>query len=382
MLELVLSPDQQELRRRVRQFAEDKLRPLADDVDEMDSVPWNVIRLLADEGLFALAIPRRWGGRDETVSAVKLCLVREELTRVSAQADLLFALQALGSQPIVLGATTEVQQSVLPQIMRGTWLAAFALTEPEAGSDVASLQTVAVRDGDSYVLDGDKRFTSGADGAQVYSVFASTNPDRGVKGISAFYVPKGTPGLEFGPPLQLLAPHCVGQPRFRGCRIPVTHRLGAEGEGFRLAMQTLDLLRPSVGAAAVGLACAAYEDAVMYARTRRQFGEPLTARQVIRFKLADMATSIDAARLLVYQAALRKDGGTRRVTREAAMAKLFATEAAWRVVDEAVQIHGGNGVNKAYRVERYYRQARAMRIYEGTSEIQRMIIANEILKES
>ncbi|MBI4504763.1 MAG: acyl-CoA dehydrogenase, partial [Chloroflexi bacterium] len=182
--------------------------------------------------------------------------------------------------------------------------------------------------------------------------------------------------------LVLLAAHCIGQPRFRGCRVPATQRLGAEGEGFRIAMQTLDLFRPSVGAAAVGLGQAAYEEALRYARRRKQFGAALVQQQAIRFKLADMAVALDAARLLVYRAAVLKDRGAARVTKEAAMAKLFATEAAWRVVDEAVQIHGGSGVSKEYAVERYYRQVRSMRIYEGTSEIQRLIIANELLRET
>ncbi|MBI2322618.1 MAG: acyl-CoA dehydrogenase family protein [Chloroflexi bacterium] len=382
MLDLVLTPEQQALRQRVRQLAETHLRPLAPTIDESAEIPWAVVRLLADEGLFALVVPRACGGTDEVVSAVKLCLVREELARVSAQADVLFTLQGLGSQPIVLGGSADLQRAVLPPVVRGEALAAFALTEPEAGSDVAALRTTARRDGDDYVLDGDKRFVSNAGAAHVYSVFASTDPSRGAKGISAFYVAAGTPGLDFGPPLVLLAAHCIGQPRFRGCRVPATQRLGAEGEGFRIAMQTLDLFRPSVGAAAVGLGQAAYEEALRYARRRKQFGAALVQQQAIRFKLADMAVALDAARLLVYRAAVLKDRGAARVTKEAAMAKLFATEAAWRVVDEAVQIHGGSGVSKEYAVERYYRQVRSMRIYEGTSEIQRLIIANELLRET
>jgi alkylation response protein AidB-like acyl-CoA dehydrogenase len=382
VLDLVLTAEQQALQARVRQLAETELRPLAPAIDESAAIPWDVVRTLAAAGLFALVVPRAHGGADETVSAVKLCLVREELTRASAQADVLFALQGLGSYPIVLGGSPDVQKTVLPKIVSGEWLAAFALTEPEAGSDVAALRTTARRDGDSYVLDGEKRFISNAGAAEVYSVFAATDPARGARGISAFYVGRGTAGFDFGPPIALLAPHCIGQPRFRGCRIPAAHRLGAEGEGFKIAMQTLDLFRPSVGAAAVGLAQAAYEEALRYAQQRRQFGGPLVEQQAVRFKLADMAVAIDAARLLVYRAAVKKDRGAARITKEAAMAKLFATEAAWRVVDEAVQIHGGNGVSKGFPVERYYRQVRAMRIYEGTSEIQRLVIANEIIKDA
>jgi alkylation response protein AidB-like acyl-CoA dehydrogenase len=266
-------------------------------------------------------------------------------------------------------------------LARGETVPAFALTEPDAGSDAAALSTRAELRDDHWVLTGTKRFISNAPAAGLYVVFARTGPESGVKNLSAFVVPKDTPGLT-GTPMHTLAPHVIGELRFEGCRVPADHRLGAAGDGWRIAMGTLDVFRASVGAQAVGLGQAALDLALAHARRRIQFGQPIVQFQAIQAKLADMATELRAARLLVYSAARLKDAGADRVTLESAMAKLFATEVAHRVVDQAVQIHGGAGVLRGSPIERLYREARAPRIYEGTSEIQRLIIARQLLREA
>jgi alkylation response protein AidB-like acyl-CoA dehydrogenase len=309
-----------------------------------------------------------------------LCLIREELARTCLQAEELFAIQGLGSFPILLAGTEAQKAAYLPPLARGDQVPAFALTEPDAGSDAAALSTRAERDGDGWRLTGVKRFISNAPVADLYVVFAKTAPERGTKGISAFLVPGGTPGLS-GTPMRTLAPHVIGELAFDGCRLPAGSLLGGEGEGWRVAMGTLDVFRASVGAQAVGLARAALDLALAHARGRVQFGQPLAQFQLVQAKLADMATELRAARLLVYSAARLKDAGTARVTMESSMAKLYATEMAARVIDQAVQIHGGLGVLRGSPIERLYREARAPRIYEGTSEIQRLIIARQLLRD-
>ncbi|MEE8060999.1 MAG: acyl-CoA dehydrogenase family protein [Gemmatimonadales bacterium] len=307
------------------------------------------------------------------------CLVREGLGWGSSLADAVFALQALGTVPILL-AGSEVHQAWADAALDGTQIAAFAMTESEAGSDVAAMTTKAVRDGDDYLLTGTKTLISNAGIADFYTVFASTDPERGSKGISCFIVPADTPGFEFVRPLVMSAPHPLGDIAFRECRIPAANLIGAEGEGFKLGLRTLDLLRGTVGAAACGMAARALDESLSYATARRQFGQPLAEFQLIQEKLARMATDLTAARLLVYRSAWEKDGGAERVTLEAAMAKAFATEAAQRIVDDAVQIHGGRGVLRDSVVDRLYRSCRALRIYEGTTEVQHLVIAGQLLK--
>jgi acyl-CoA dehydrogenase len=275
----------------------------------------------------------------------------------------------------------ELQARWLPEVGAGRAIAGFAMTEREAGSDVGAIATTAWRDGDDYVLDGEKCFISNAGLADFYCVFASTDRSRGAKGLSCFVVPADTRGLTYVRPYFLSEPHPLGEIAFDSCRIPAAHRLGAEGEGFKLGMRTLDRLRPTVAAAACGMAARALSEAVGHARSRRQFSAPLADQQIIRAKLARMATDLDAARLLTYRAAWQLDRGDERATAEAAMAKLFATEAAQQIVDEAVQIHGGRGVLADAVVDRLYRSVRALRIYEGTSEIQHLVIAREMLRE-
>lgn len=380
-MDLTLTAEEQALKAFVARAATEVFRPLADAWGERDEMNWELARAMGKEGVFPLLAPTAYGGAlDGPFRSMTLCLVREELARTCPPAEELFAIQGLGSYPILLGGTEAQKAAWLPPLARGEQVPAFALTEPEAGSDAAALQTRAERDGDGWVLTGTKRFISNAPVADLYVVFAKTAPDRGAKGISAFLVPKGAAGLS-GTPMHTMAPHVIGELRFDRCRIPSANLLGAEHEGWGVAMGTLDVFRASVGAQAVGLAQAALDLALAHARARVQFGQPLAQFQAIQAKLADMATEIRAARLLVYSAARLRDAGAPRVTLESSMAKLYATEMAQRVVDQAVQIHGGAGVLRGSPIERLYREVRAARIYEGTSEIQRLIIARQLLRE-
>jgi acyl-CoA dehydrogenase len=378
---LAPSPQELALRTLIARAGREVFQPLAEAWGERNELNRDLARALGTEGVFPLLIPvAHGGGLEGAFRSMTLCLVREELARTCPAAEELFAIQGLGSYPILLAGTEAQKARHLPGVARGTEVPAFALTEPEAGSDVAAIQTRARRDGDGFVLDGAKRFISNAPDADLYVVFAKTAPDRGAKGISAFLVPRETPGLS-GAPMETLAPHVIGELRFERCRLPAGSLLGGEHAGWRLAMETLDVFRASVGAQAVGLAQAAFDLALAHARARTQFGQAIAQFQLIQAKLADMATQIRAARLLVYSAARLKDAGAERVTLESSMAKLFATEMAHRVVDEAVQIHGGAGLLRGTPIERLYREARAPRIYEGTSEIQRLIIARQLLRE-
>ncbi|MCZ6917051.1 MAG: acyl-CoA dehydrogenase family protein [Gemmatimonadetes bacterium] len=309
------------------------------------------------------------------------CVMREMLGYAAPLADAVFALQALGSVPIALAGSDALKERWLAPAMKGELMAAFAMTERGAGSDVGAMTTTARRDGDEYVLDGGKTLISNAGIADFYTVFASTDRSRKTKGISCFVVGAETPGLEFAKPQIMSAPHPIGEITFTECRVPTSALLGAEGEGFKLGMTTLDRLRPTVGAAACGLAARALHEALDHATQREQFGTRLADFQLIQHKLARMATDLTAARLLVYRAAWQKDQGAERITMEAAMAKAFATEAAQRIVDDAVQILGGRGVLADSTVDRLYRSVRALRIYEGTTEIQHLIIAGQLIKQ-
>lgn len=310
-----------------------------------------------------------------------LCLLRENLAYHDAVADFAFAMQGLGSGPISLFGTAEQRARYLPHVADGKKIAAFAISEREAGSDVAALQTQAERDGSDYVLDGEKTWISNGGIADFYVVFARTSPN-GAKGLSAFVVDAGTPGFEVTERIETISPHPLGTLRFRGCRIPASQRIGDEGAGFKIAMSTLDVFRSTVGAAALGFARRAFDETCGHVKSRQLFGAPLAAQQLTQAKIADMALAIDAAALLVYRAAWTKDRGAPRVTREAAMAKLFATEHAFRVIDDAVQLFGGRGVRKGEIVERLYRDIRALRIYEGASEIQQIVIARSVLEST
>src|SRR6266508_2016180 len=373
-------PDHLEVRQRVHAWTEANLVSNSADEKDVESAARSLVKQLGNAGFTRCAVPKPYGGTRECVQARDLCIVREELARGTALADTMFAMQALGSYPIAIFGTEEQKKHYLPPIATGTNIAAFALTEREAGSDVSALQTRAVRRGKDYSLTGVKRFISNAGIANSYVVFASTDPEKKSKGISTFVLDGDTPGLLIKERTELLSPHPMGVVEFENCVVPEDSLLGAEGQGLAIAFATLDLLRCTVGASAVGFAQRALEEAIRYSQARRQFGRPISEFQGIEFKLAEMATELEAAKLLVYQAAWAHDSGGVEVKQKTSMAKYYATEAAQRIVDQALQMHGGNGLIAGSIMERLYRDVRALRIYEGTSEIQKLIIARALLK--
>lgn len=331
---------------------------------------------VAGLGYYGYLVPAAHGGKLPTLDVRSLCVLREELAYRNAAADSVFAVQGLGSHPVLLGGSEAQKAALLPKVADGSALFAFALTEPEAGSDVAAVKTTATRRGEEYVLNGQKRFISNAGIATHYTVFARTG--EGTKGLTAFIVTPKTPGFSMKK-MELMGEHPIGELFFENCAVPASARVGEEGAGMKLALGTLDVFRSTVGAAAVGMARRALDEAVAYAKSRRQFGAPLSELPSVQTMLAEMAVELEASRLLVHKAAATKDGGQERVTYEAAVAKLFATEAAQRIVDKALQIHGGNGVVRGAVVERLYRDIRALRIYEGASEVQKLVIARHLL---
>jgi acyl-CoA dehydrogenase len=344
-------------------------QPAADEADADEGCRrW--VRALAGAG---------WLQQCLELDVRRLCLARETLAYHDALADFAFAMQGLGSGAVSLFGTPEQKREFLPGVAKGETIAAFALSEREAGSDVASIATRAQRDGDKYILDGEKTWISNAGIADLYVVFART-AEAGAKGLSAFIVPARTAGVSVTERIETISPHPLGTLRFEACRIPAAYRLGNEGEGFKIAMATLDVFRSTVGAAALGFARRAFDETAAHVRERKLFGAPLAALQLTQAKIAEMATDIDASALLVYRAAYAKDAGAARVTREAAMAKWYATETASRVADGAVQLFGGRGVRRGEIVERLYRDVRALRIYEGASEIQQIVIARSVLE--
>ncbi|MDA1129716.1 MAG: acyl-CoA dehydrogenase family protein [Chloroflexi bacterium] len=378
-MDFAFTPEQTELQQRVRRLAEEQIAPIAEEADESPTVHAGLMAILAEAGLFKYCVPEEYGGVG--VRVMDLCIIREELARVSCQADTNFIMQGLGSYPITLGGTHEQKAKYLPPIARGESIAAFALTEPHAGSDVLSMKTEARLDGGDWVLNGEKKFISQAGDANTYTVFAKTEPDGGSRGISVFIVEAGTPGFDDSKRMDLMAAHPIGEPRWDDCHIPQANLIGERGRGLRLAMGTLDTFRTTVAAAAIGMGQAAYEASLNYAKNREMFSQHLSDFQATQFKLADMAVSLDAARLLAQRAAWLKDSGHESVIKEASFAKLFGTEAASRIINEAVQIHGGAGLERGNRVERLYREVRALTIYEGTSEIQRQTIARQLLRD-
>lgn len=377
----LLTEEQRMLRESVIRLCKGKLGELEERTGETNVVSREILKFLADQGLLGLTVPGKYGSGPETMSLVSFCLVREELARTCPNAELIFTMQGLGAGPIVVAGNEDQREAYLPRVASGEIVISFALTEPGGGSDVASILTRAERKGDEYILSGSKTFISMAPDADVYSVFAKTDPDKGAKGVTGFIVEKDLEGFVPGERLDLLAAHPIGSLYFEDCRVPAANRIGEEDGGFKIAMQTLDFFRTTVGAGAVGLAQAALDEALKYAKQREAFGQPISRFQLIQGKLADMATKVSAARLLVFRSAYLKDKGRERVTTESAMAKLYATEIAQEVIDQAVQIHGGYGVCKGYLVEKLYREVRAMRIYEGTSEIQHLVIANQLLRD-
>lgn len=342
---------------------------------ELDRACGEILERLAHGGWLTNAVPAE--GRPLDVRT--LCLTRDTLARHSGLADFVFAMQGLGSGPISLFGTAAQQAAYLPAVARGEKVAAFALSEPDAGSDAAALATTAREDGDAYILDGVKTFISNGGIADFYVVFARTGGAPGAKGLSAFIVDADSPGFSVAERIPLIAPHPLATLRFQACRVPKARLIGGPGEGFRIAMATLDVFRSTVGAAALGFARRAFDEALARTSRRQLFGAPMADLQLVQGHLADMALKIDAAALLVYRAALTKDSGAARVTREAAMAKLYATEAAQEVIDAAVQLFGGQGVVTGSPVEQLYREIRALRIYEGASDVQKIVIARQAL---
>jgi len=362
---------------RIEEWAARELPDGADGGD-LDARTRALVRALGEAGWLRACVPSAYGGARESVDVRSVCLIREALARRDGLADSAFAMQGLGSAPITLFGSPALRERYLPDVAAGRRVAAFALSEPEAGSDVAAMRTAARRDGAQWVIDGTKTWISNAGIADQYVVFARTG-GPGAKGLSAFVVDAGTPGLEVSERITTIAPHPLGTLRFDGCRVGAERLLGAEGGGFGVAMATLDLFRPTVGAAALGFARRALDEAVARVGERVAFGETLDRFQLVQERIAEMALDVDASALLVYRAAWAKDSGAARITREAAMAKLYATEAAQRVADAAVQLFGGLGVVSGVPVERLYREVRALRIYEGTSEIQQLVIAAQVL---
>src|SRR5262244_2928499 len=367
------------LAERMAEFGEREIEVCAgDDEDDADEALRSYVLLLAENDLLKYAV----ASPGQAFDLRAFCIIRETLSYCSALADLAFVMQGLGTYAISLAATEHVRDFWLARAANGKAIAAFALTEPDAGSDVAALKTTARAEDDAYIIDGRKRFISNAGVADFYTVFARTGTrDDGRPEISAFIVSARMQGLRVAERTEMIAPHPIGELEFKDCRVPAEDMIGKEGDGLKLALQTLDVFRASVGAAACGMARRALDESVLYAKSRQQFGRALSEHQLIQGKLADMVTEFEAARLLVYRAAHLKDNGAERSTREASEAKLFATEAAGRILDQAVQIHGGSGLVRGSAVERLYRDVRALRIYEGTSEIQKLVIANQLLKE-
>jgi acyl-CoA dehydrogenase len=310
-----------------------------------------------------------------------LCIIRETLARHDGLADFAFAMQGLGTGAISLFGTDVQRKHWLPPTRAGQLISAFALTEPQSGSDVAQLSMSARLEGDDYILDGEKTWISNGGIAGLYTVFARTGEAPGAKGLSAFLVPADAPGLEIAERLETVAPHPLARLRFNGVRVPIGQRLGSPGDGFRIAMSVLDVFRATVAAAALGFARRALDESIVRVGQRKVFGAPLSDLQMVQGHVADMALDVDAAALLVYRAAWTKDQGAARVSREAAMAKLFATEQAQKVIDMAVQLHGGEGVRRGSVVERLYREIRALRIYEGASDVQKVVIARHVLAD-
>jgi acyl-CoA dehydrogenase len=348
-----------------------------DDVEEACRAR---VTALGEAGLLRAVVPLSQGGLHPVLDVRTLCIAREILAFRDGLADFAFAMQGLGTGSISLFGSEELKRRYLPPVRDGKAIAAFALSEPEAGSDVAALATTAKPDGAYFRLDGEKTWISNGGIADHYIVFARTGEAPGAKGLSAFVVDGLAQGLTVAERIEVIAPHPLARLKFDGVRVPATHRLGKAGEGFKVAMATLDIFRATVGAAALGFARRALHETIEHAATRKLFGAPLADLQMTQATIADSATEVDAAALLVYRAAWTKDKGAQRVTRESAMAKMFATEAAQRVIDRAVQLHGGAGVTKGVKVEELYREIRALRIYEGATEVQKIVIAREALK--
>jgi butyryl-CoA dehydrogenase len=377
-----LTEEQEMLKELCVQIADEKILPLRAELDETGEFPWSVVKVLASSDVYGIYIPEEYGGLGGGI--FEMVIATEELSRVCGGIALAFAASALGAMPILLFGSDEQKAKYLPPIASGEKLAAFALTEANAGSDAGAVETRAEADGDEYVLNGTKQWITGGGEAEIYTVIARTKKGTGIRGISAFIVEKDTPGFTFGKKENKMGIRASATRElvFQDCRIPKENLIGREGTGFVTAMRTFDKSRPGVAAQAVGIAQGALDEAVKYAREREQFGQPIASFQGLQFMLADMATEIEAARALVYQAARAIDAGEKDVAKISAMAKVFASDVAMRVTTDAVQVLGGYGYMREYPVEKMMRDAKITQIYEGTNQVQRAIIASSVIKES
>ncbi|OGV65780.1 MAG: acyl-CoA dehydrogenase [Lentisphaerae bacterium RIFOXYC12_FULL_60_16] len=373
---------QLEIKEICHKIGEEKMKPVREHYDESGEFPWDIVKVFAEADLFRIAISEEYGGMSGGVMDTVIAV--EELSRVDGGIALALAATGLGTYPILLYGSDEQKKKFLPRIASGKSLAAFGLTEAEAGSDAGGIRTTAVLDGNEYILNGTKQWITNGSAAEIYSVIAMTNRAKGARGASAFIVEKGTPGFTFGKKENKMGIRAsvTSELVFQDCRIPKENLIAKEGMGFIVAMKTLDFSRPGVAAQALGIAAGALEESVRYSRQRRQFGKSISGFQGVQFMLADMATQVEAARLLVYQAARHIDTGSKDIAKISAMSKLFAADTAMRVTTDAVQIFGGYGYMKEYPVEKMMRDAKITQIYEGTNQIQREVIALCLIKEA
>ncbi len=376
-----VSEDERALIEAIAEIARERVAPRAAEIDHTGEFPWDMKELLAQQDILAMPFPSEYGGIGASELAVVMAI--EELSRHCATTGLLLAVQQLGSLPIILAGNEQQKRKYLPRLASGEWLAAFGLTEAGSGSDAAAMRTTAVRKGNKYILNGSKRFITNGGLAQVTSVFALTEPEKGTRGISAFIVEKDFPGFSVGriEDKMGIKGSQTAELIFTDCEVPVENLLGREGEGFKIAMMTLDRTRPGIGAQALGIAQGALDLAISYAKQRIQFGRPIAENQGIQFMLADMATKVEASRLLVYNVAEMIDRGEQHFSMYSSMAKMFASDKAMEVTNDAIQILGGYGYMKEYPAERMMRDAKITQIYEGTNQIQRLVIARELLRD-
>ena len=380
-MEYFLTEEQKEIKELARQIAEEKIKPLREKYDEEAIFPWDIVKVMAQTDLFRVLLPEEYDGLGGKV--MDLVIMMEELSRVDSGTALALGGTGLGVYPILLNGNEEQKKKYLPQAAAGEKLAAFALTESDAGSDAGAIKTTAKKDGDYYILNGTKQWITNGGEADIYSVFALTDKTRGARGSSAFIVEKGTEGFSFGKKENKMGirASCTRELIFEDCKIPKENLIGREGMGFMIAMKTFDKSRPMVAGQALGIAQGALEEAILYSKQRHQFGKPISSFQGIQFMLANMATKLEAARALVYTTARMIDSGAKKYSKESAMCKCFASDVAMEVTTDAVQILGGYGYMKEYPVEKMMRDAKITQIYEGTNQIQRIVIASNLLKE-
>jgi len=380
-LNYFLTEEQKLIKDLARKIAEEKILPVRAKYDEEEIFPWEIIKILGDSDLFGVYIPEEYGGMGYGI--FELCIVIEELSRVCGGIALAYAGTALGAFPILMFGNEEQKKKYLPPIAKGEKIAAFAVTEPEAGSDITNLNTTAKRQGDYYILNGTKQWITNGGEAEIYTVIAATDKSKGTRGMTAFILEKGMEGFEFGKKEKKLGIRASATREliFNNCKVPKENVLGREGMGFIITLKNFDTSRPGVAAQALGIAQGAFEAAIEYAHQRKQFGQPISSFQAIQHMLAEMATEIEAARALIYQTAKMIDSGEKNISKESAMCKLFASDVAMKVTTNAIQIFGGYGYMKDYPVEKMFRDAKITQIYEGTNQIQKNIIALELIKE-